>query len=573
MPSVELWLRVETNRYIPIIQDVPKRGKPWYFLTTVVNLEGTRQSAHGFDPTPIGSKTHYARIVVSEMSEFLFYYDDVSPTTWVYLSSLLMIGLFFKFSRLWSVRNLDLILLSLLAPGLLLVHFGRQLQLPAETIVQAIAESGAETFTNSEQLQTVLDTLTTAAQESAEPFSDGNLDSADPSRVVQADILTTDAKQRGSADPEEIDRIERGRHSERLGFFLLFLSGIGWLTRLLFDATMVRRPLLEPNLSLGGMTFIGSALFVFLMANTIRHPLPDRANPYQVPSMATEEKTPPAGPLPREDGPGYALLKLLSGNSLKAASILCNTAIVVGIAFVGYRHFGNITMGIGAATLYLMLPYTAHVTERFLERSLEHLVPGALLLWAVVGYRKPVAAGIFLGLASGIIYYPLFLLPLWLSFYWRRGLLRFVGSYFAVVTIMVLTLALVSNTWLSDLRQMFGLWTPTMNGLQGMWDVSNGGWDPVFRLPVLAAFVVLSVSLALWPAQKNLGTILSCSAAIMIAAQFWHGYGGGTYMAWYLPLVLLTVFRPNLEDRVALSVLGESWLPRLKPAIPPERAA
>ena len=30
-------------------------------------------------------------------------------------------------------------------------------------------------------------------------------------------------------------------------------------------------------------------------------------------------------------------------------------------------------------------------------------------------------------------------------------------------------------------------------------------------------------------------------------------------MAWYLPLALLTIFRPNLEDRVALSVLGEGW--------------
>ena len=58
------------------------------------------------------------------MSEFLFHYYPVHPTTWVYLSSLLMIGLFFKFSRFWSVRNLDLVLLILLAPGLLLVHFG-----------------------------------------------------------------------------------------------------------------------------------------------------------------------------------------------------------------------------------------------------------------------------------------------------------------------------------------------------------------------------------------------------------------------------------------------------------------
>ena len=36
-------------------------------------------------------------------------------------------------------------------------------------------------------------------------------------------------------------------------------------------------------------------------------------------------------------------------------------------------------------------------------------------------------------------------------------------------------------------------------------------------------------------------------------------------MAWYLPLMLLTIFRPNLEDRVALSVLGEGWFPKRKP--------
>ena len=58
------------------------------------------------------------------MSEFLFHYYAVDPRTWVYLSSLLTIGLFFKFGRFWSVRNLDLALLILLSPGLLLVHFG-----------------------------------------------------------------------------------------------------------------------------------------------------------------------------------------------------------------------------------------------------------------------------------------------------------------------------------------------------------------------------------------------------------------------------------------------------------------
>jgi hypothetical protein len=112
-----------------------------------------------------------------------------------------------------------------------------------------------------------------------------------------------------------------------------------------------------------------------------------------------------------------------------------------------------------------------------------------------------------------------------------------------------------------------------MNDLGGIWDTTLGGWSPYYRIPVLlVAFVALASSMALWPAQKNLGTLLSCSAAVMVATQLWHGYSGGTNMAWYIPLVLLTMFRPNLEDRVALTVLGESWLPRRLGTLPTGRA-
>ena len=67
-------------------------------------------------------------------------------------------------------------------------------------------------------------------------------------------------------------------------------------------------------------------------------------------------------------------------------------------------------------------------------------------------------------------------------------------------------------------------------------------------------------SMAFWPAQKNLGSLLACSAAIMLGTQFWKAYEGGTFMAWYLPLLILTIFRPNLEDRVALSAISEGWV-------------
>ena len=110
---------------------------------------------------------------------------------WVYLSSLLTICVYFKFSRFWSVRNLDLVGLLLFAPGLVLVAYGRASPLPSD------------------------------------------------------------------------DQIAIGQ----FGYVWLFTIGGLFLIRMLMDSLMVRRPLLDPNLSVGGMTFLGVALLVFLMAN------------------------------------------------------------------------------------------------------------------------------------------------------------------------------------------------------------------------------------------------------------------------------------------------------------------
>src|SRR3954464_9051149 len=122
------------------------------------------------------------------MHEVLVQYEPVNPTTWAYLSSLLMIALYFKFNRILSVRNLDLLGLIALAPALLMVQYGR-----------AHSNTGIE----------------------------------------------------------------------HAGYIWLFaVSGL-FMLRLLLDPAMVRRPLLEPNLSVGGLTFLGVSLFVFLMANVV----------------------------------------------------------------------------------------------------------------------------------------------------------------------------------------------------------------------------------------------------------------------------------------------------------------
>jgi hypothetical protein len=241
-------------------------------------------------------------------------------------------------------------------------------------------------------------------------------------------------------------------------------------------------------------------------------------------------------------------------------AILSQLAIVAGMIAIGWLHFDNVRLGIAAAVLYLLLPYTALMTGR-----VDHVLPGALIVWAVASYRRPLVSGGLIGLAIGTIYYPVFLLPLWCSFYWERGIRRFVLGVAASLALLVVALWFTSPdaaVFLGQLRQMFGWIFPNAVSLEGFWALPFN--DAVFRLPVLAAFVAMMATLAIWPSPKNLGTLLSCSAAVLLGSQFWKAHNGGLFMAWFLPLLLLAVFRPNLENRVALLVLdaNAAWLPR-----------
>ncbi|MEX2027273.1 MAG: hypothetical protein WEH44_08225, partial [Pirellulaceae bacterium] len=531
------------------------------------------------------------------MSEYLFQYEKVDPVSWAYLASLLLVGLFFKFNRFWSVRNLDLVLLILLAPGLLMVHewqrqervvleeWNQDAELLKPAIDPASGEMSARARPLAEGTHLVVHQVNAEPVEPAEPLPAAEGDSVGAEETVDLPSADEIRNERVGAFKAALAEIRK------TGFWgyawLLIVCGL-LLVRLLFDPTMVRRPLLEPNLSSGGLLFIGGSLFLFLMANVVTS---DNIAASDLKgaqgARALLERTDRSIPRqPTNDysqlGPGYDALHLIpsivttpfakSGDApeqkmtaqivvAKTMVILAHLAVVVAMVLIGYLHFENIKMGIGAATIYLMLPYTAQMTGHVM-----HVLPAALLLWAIVFYRRPILAGVLMGTAMSAFYYPFFLLPLWLSFYWQRGVMRFLSALLVSVALMVLTLVFVSQdmtSFLAKIQSMFGFWFPKMapEQLRGIWEF---GWDPIYRLPIIISCGIIAASLILWPAQKNLGTLLSCTAAVMVAVQFWHahGEGGGMYMAWFLPLTLLTIFRPNLEDRVALSVLGDDWFTR-----------
>jgi hypothetical protein len=445
------------------------------------------------------------------MNEILLEYEPVNPTTWAYLASLLMIAVYFKFNRAWSVRNWDLFGLILLAPALLMVQYG-------------VANAG---------------------------------------HGAPADVAARVA---------------------HFGYIWLYAVSGWFMLRLLLDAFMVRRPLLEANLTVGGLTFLGLSLFVFLMANVVTG-TPGEADligskraahlremvaskddavtltthgptfplVYLLPHTLTRlivDLEPPDDSQPRDEADAAAARDArVHAIAARVVAIISQLASVIGIVLVGMRHFDNVKTGIAVATLYLLLPYTSMWTG-----CVTHALPAALLVWAVVLYRRPLLAGALVGLAFGAIYYPLFLLPLWISFYWRRGAVRFLVGLVVAVGLLLLAIALTSidmQMFVAGLKQMFDIHFPVQAD-SGVW---SRFWRPDYRIPILVAHAGLSLSMALWPAQKSLSTLIAYSAAVMLGTQFWHAHTGGLAPAWYLPLLLLTIFRPNLEDRVATAVV------------------
>ena len=114
-------------------------------------------------------------------------------------------------------------------------------------------------------------------------------------------------------------------------------------------------------------------------------------------------------------------------------AILAHLAVILGLALVGRHIFGDADVGFAMATLYMLMPCTAYDVGK-----INHVLPAALVVWAMWAYRRPFVSGTLLGLACAMLFFPIFLLPLWAAFYGKRGGLRFASA-------VVLTLASLSG--------------------------------------------------------------------------------------------------------------------------------
>jgi hypothetical protein len=348
----------------------------------------------------------------------------------------------------------------------------------------------------------------------------------------------------------------------RIGFAWLVAASVLLMLRCLFDLTLVRRPALAPNLSAGGLAWLACALFGSLMAVAVRQP--------QEEGDKGDKNPPPLTRRVQDEGESIVQAPNARLWVARTLAVACHLAVVVGLVVVGWRHFQDAHAGMAVATFYLLLPYTFLFLphSNVLDGHWYDVWPTALLVWAVAAYRRPTLSGLLLGLAAGSVYFPLLLFPLWLSFYWRAGRGRFAAAFLVGVGLTLAwlgALAWFRGEGLWAVLPMTGRewlpWLPPPRDTTSLW--AGVGW--MYRLPVFVAYLGLVLASAFWPGPRTLSHLIALSAALLIGTQLWYADLGGTRLLWYLPLLLLLAFRPNLSTALAPPINPETdWLVRVR---------
>jgi hypothetical protein len=396
----------------------------------------------------------------------------LEPEVWLFLSLLGCLTLFFKFSRIWSIRNLDLLLLFVLVPGMRLI----------------------------------------VGDQTKPPWS---------------------------------------------AFIWLFLGSALWLIRCLLDLGLSRRPLLEPNLNAAGLLCLSLGILGLLLAETVSLPVHDGAARNPAEPAGREERPVSESSEKPADGTVKNAIEPWLPLSLKqepaqvivsrVLAVVAHCGLVVGLFLIGWRHFERPIAGLAMGACYLLLPYT-----RMALVDSGQLISAALIILAVFWHSRPSVTGALIGLAAGWIPACLGMIALWAGYYRGRGMYRFLIVACSVAVICALLGASIPEVgrW----ARALGARSIAEAGLLPWFEPKSTGsfWagiDTSFRLPVLIAYVALVIVIMLWPSRKSLAELISLSAALLVASQFWYLDKGGALVQLYLPLVVLMMFRPTMATR------------------------
>jgi hypothetical protein len=238
----------------------------------------------------------------------------------------------------------------------------------------------------------------------------------------------------------------------------------------------------------------------------------------------------------------------------------------VGALVIAARRLANPQVAWGLAALYCSSVYVIGVGgSREMIGGLtfiSHTAAPALALVAFACLSRPLLAGVFLALSVATVFYPLFFIPAWLGYYWRRrtAVLQFLGGL-ALAALVVGGPVLALSRPIEGRSRLGTIARETLGHHQGsddygqtlfgFWGMRTGirGWlqrELVPQQPMTAPMflsVATLAALAFFPARKATPqqlALLSGAAAILV--DVWKILGTGVYVTWYFAFLLLGFF-------------------------------
>jgi len=214
--------------------------------------------------------------------------------------------------------------------------------------------------------------------------------------------------------------------------------------------------------------------------------------------------------------------------------------------------------GLAVIFVYAISPYIiGMVSELGLERA-SHIAGMPFILFALLVLNRPAVAGLLLGVATGMLYYPLFLVPLWFGYIRRTDGIRkgvaFLATYTAVgIVCLIMLVSMVQPLGESE-SSVGAFFDDTISQQQfkagyGNSRLSFWGQYPEFAVwgkptaGILYCFFCLL--LAFYPRYIGFEQLIALTASVLVGTQLVLSFGGGTYIGFYLAPVMLTLFAFN----------------------------
>jgi MFS family permease len=196
-----------------------------------------------------------------------------------------------------------------------------------------------------------------------------------------------------------------------------------------------------------------------------------------------------------------------------------------------------------------------------------HIVPAAVTLAAFRYLDRPVAAGALLAAAAGFGFYPAFIFPTWLGYYWgdsRKAALQYVAGFGAVCLVVGVWVLVASRPAdgmglvATIVRDTLGHQTdPDVYGRTpfGFWGQQTGIWRWLIQ-PMVGESAMLSPFFLLYCGFLGATAIMARNAgvvglalltgAVTLGANIWKIHATGAYLAWYYPFLLIGMLGPGM---------------------------